>query len=65
MYTREVLVSLRERFRLEEIESEALKQNRNFPIKEKIETEEVVIKDASAVDATKGANQENLKDLGL
>ena len=34
-------------------------------MKEKVETEEVVIKDASVVDATKGANQENLKDLGL
>ena len=58
-------MSLRERFRLEDIESEKLKQNVSFPKKEKTEVEDLKSIEVPQGEALKSLNQESLKDLDL
>lgn len=58
-------MSLRERFRLEEIENEKLKQNRNFPMKETVEAEDLGLGDALEAGHETSGKKEKVKDINL
>ena len=58
-------MSLRERFKLEYLESEKFKQTQNFPLKEETEKEELTLSETTEVSREPKGKKESLKDIGL